>query len=131
MNQNKDSQFSFLKTLATNYNTKSFIAEDPIRFPKSYTSKQDIEISAFVSSWIAYGNRKQILVTLEKISEHLLTNTYSNANSTNTNPTKITYIVFTPKRIFINFATLFIPFIRNMRTWKANYVQCKAITTPH
>lgn len=76
MNQNKDSQFSFLKTLATNYNTKSFIAEDPIRFPNSYTQKQDIEISAFVSSWIAYGNRKQILITLEKIHKDFGTSPY-------------------------------------------------------
>ncbi len=50
-----------LRTWAAAYNTPDFIPADPISFPHRYTSKQDIEISAFLTAWIAYGNRKQIL----------------------------------------------------------------------
>ena len=56
-----------LVSLAKKYNCKEFIADDPVQFPHLYSDKRDIEISALVSSWAAYGNRKQILITLEKL----------------------------------------------------------------
>lgn len=62
-----ETKIHLLRDLASRYNTKSFISEDPVKFPNSYTQKQDIEISALISSWIAYGNRKQILQTLTKL----------------------------------------------------------------
>lgn len=49
------------------YNRKEFIENDPIKFPYRYKDKRDIEISGFVSSWLAYGNRINILKTLERI----------------------------------------------------------------
>ncbi|MDR0971135.1 MAG: TIGR02757 family protein [Bacteroidales bacterium] len=49
------------------YNNKDFILNDPIQFPHLYKEKKDIEISAFISSWLSYGNRKQIIKTLEII----------------------------------------------------------------
>lgn len=52
---------------AREYNTKDFIDKDPIRFPRMYNEIRDIEISGFISSWMAYGNRNVILNTLEKI----------------------------------------------------------------
>ncbi|HBN06791.1 MAG TPA: hypothetical protein DD434_13550, partial [Bacteroidales bacterium] len=52
---------------AKTYNTKDFIETDPIRFPHQYSKRQDIEISSFISTWLAYGNRKVILQTLSLI----------------------------------------------------------------
>lgn len=61
--------------LADQYETKEFIKDDPIRFPhevaKRGGSKQDIEISAILSSWLAYGNRKQFCNRLETL-HHLM-----------------------------------------------------------
>lgn len=58
-----------LVSLAEKYNCKEFIADDPVQFPHLYSDKRDIEISALVSSWAAYGNRKQILNTLRKLHD--------------------------------------------------------------
>lgn len=58
-----------LVSLAEKYNRKEFIADDPVQFPHLYSDKRDIEISALVSSWAAYGNRKQILITLRKLHD--------------------------------------------------------------
>ena len=52
-----------LVTLAHRYNTPEFILTDPVQFPHRYTDKRDIEISAFVTAWISWGNRKQIIKT--------------------------------------------------------------------
>lgn len=49
------------------YNTKDFISADPISFPHRFSDKRDIEISAFITAWIAYGNRKQILKKAEEV----------------------------------------------------------------
>ena len=43
------------------YNERGFIPRDPVQFPHRYTRKKDIEISAFLTSWISYGQRAQIL----------------------------------------------------------------------
>ncbi|MDR0790412.1 MAG: TIGR02757 family protein [Bacteroidales bacterium] len=50
---------------AKQYNTPLFIAEDPVQFPHRYEQKTDIEISAFVSAWLAYGNRRSFLQVLD------------------------------------------------------------------
>ncbi|MBP1644426.1 MAG: hypothetical protein H6Q16_1 [Bacteroidetes bacterium] len=63
---------------AKTYNTKDFIETDPISFPHQYSKKQDIEISSFISSWLAYGNRKAILQTLNLIHQEINLN-YSNS----------------------------------------------------
>ena len=39
----------------------AFITNDPIQFPHRYHNRKDIEISAFVTAWIAWGSRKQII----------------------------------------------------------------------
>lgn len=58
---------SLLIQYANKYNTKAFISSDPIQFPHRYQEKKDIEISAIISSWLAYGNRKAILKTLDEL----------------------------------------------------------------
>lgn len=52
---------------ACQYNVKAFIENDPIRFPHRYSRKEDIEIAAFLSSLIAWGNRKMILRSCERM----------------------------------------------------------------
>ncbi len=42
------------------YNTPDFIEPDPISIPHRYQLKEDIEISGFLASTIAWGNRKMI-----------------------------------------------------------------------
>ena len=56
-----------LASLARHYNTPAFIATDPVQFPHRYTDKRDVEISAFVTAWISWGNRKQIIKTANHI----------------------------------------------------------------
>ncbi len=64
----------FLRELALRYNTKDFITSDPVQFPHRYTSKRDIEISAFVTAWISWGNRKQIVATANRLDSDIFKN---------------------------------------------------------
>lgn len=50
----------FLDREARRINSPKFIADDPVQFPRRFTSKADIEIAAFLCSSIAWGNRKMI-----------------------------------------------------------------------
>ena len=43
------------------YNRQEFIASDPIQVPHLFSKKEDIEIAAFLTSIIAWGNRKMII----------------------------------------------------------------------
>lgn len=43
------------------YNHESFIANDPISIPHSYTRLQDVEITAFWVSMLSWGQRKTII----------------------------------------------------------------------
>ena len=61
-----------LNKLAEQYHNKDFIKSDPVQFPHLYSKKTDVEISAFISSWIAYGSRVQIIKTLNKIHQEFL-----------------------------------------------------------
>ncbi|NOT37455.1 MAG: TIGR02757 family protein [Saprospiraceae bacterium] len=50
-----------LEFYAKKYNNKNFIETDPISIPHSFSKRQDIEISAFWTATIAWGNRKSII----------------------------------------------------------------------
>ncbi len=43
------------------YHTTTFVEDDPIQIPHQYTLKQDIEITAFWTSMLAWGQRKTII----------------------------------------------------------------------
>jgi uncharacterized protein (TIGR02757 family) len=58
---------SFLDLKAEQYNTLNFIKEDPILIPHQFSNKKDIEISGFLIATIAWGNRKSILNSGEKL----------------------------------------------------------------
>lgn len=59
--------------LADQYETKEFINDDPIRFPHEVANRggslRDVEISAILSSWMAYGSRSQFIPKLQMLHE--------------------------------------------------------------
>lgn len=57
----------FLDFKAAQYNTSAFIEEDPIQVPHAFTKKEDIEIMGFLVATIAWGNRKSILKSGERL----------------------------------------------------------------
>jgi uncharacterized protein (TIGR02757 family) len=61
----------FLDEKADFYNTPDFIEADPISIPHQFTKKQDIEISGFLMATIAWGNRKSILKSGERMLQIL------------------------------------------------------------
>lgn len=68
------SQQQSIKEAANKYNTPLFSISDPIQFPDKYATdarytKRDAEISAFLTSWIAYGSRTQIIKKAAEINK--------------------------------------------------------------
>lgn len=65
--------FEQLKDILDNavleFNTTEFIQNDPICIPHQFTKKEDIEISAFIASTFAWGNRKSIIQSGTKFIE--------------------------------------------------------------
>lgn len=51
----------FLDSHVSLFNKESFIADDPICIPKRFSDAQDIEITAFWTSMLAWGQRKTII----------------------------------------------------------------------
>ena len=60
---------SFLEEKYLQYNTKKFIDSDPIQVPHTFSQKNDIEISSFLTSIISWGNRKVIIKNAFKLME--------------------------------------------------------------
>ncbi len=56
------------------FNNQTFIETDPIQIPHKYCNIADIEVSAFVTSQLAWGNRKAIIksasILLNKMGEN-------------------------------------------------------------
>lgn len=63
-----------IKEYANKYNDKKFIFYDPIRIPNSYKEKRDVEVSAFITSWLSWGNRKMILRAATMLQDIYSTN---------------------------------------------------------
>ena len=57
----------FLDEKVTLYNNPKFIESDPIQIPHQFNRKEDIEISAFLTATIAWGNRKMIIKNAQKM----------------------------------------------------------------
>ena len=57
----KDELKEFLDAKVTQYNHPKFIGSDPIQIPHRFVRKEDVEISAFLTATIAWGNRKSII----------------------------------------------------------------------
>lgn len=60
MSLTKSELKDFLDEKVNEFNTLDFIEPDPISVPHRYSLKEDIEISSFLASSIAWGNRKMI-----------------------------------------------------------------------
>lgn len=60
---------SFLDFKAQQYESVAFIDHDPIQIPHQFSNKKDIEISAFLTATIAWGNRLSILKSSQKMME--------------------------------------------------------------
>ena len=60
---------SEIDKLANQYETTDFIKDDPIRVPKRFQAKKDIEIAGFMASLVAYGRREVFLKKLDTLLE--------------------------------------------------------------
>ena len=56
-----------LEEKVSQYNHPQFIESDPIQIPHLYSSKEDIEIAAFLTATISWGNRKMIINNAKKL----------------------------------------------------------------
>ena len=61
----------FLDEKTEQYNSENFIETDPIQIPHLFTKKEDIEIAGFLAATIAWGNRKSIIKSADKIMNYL------------------------------------------------------------
>lgn len=61
----------FLDAKTEEYNQPGFIQNDPILIPHSYFQKQDIEISAFWVSMLAWGQRKTIINKAKELFSYM------------------------------------------------------------
>lgn len=60
-----------LEELCRDAQDASFIENDPLKFPRRYTDKLDIEIAAFLSALMAWGKRAIILKKLEELFDRM------------------------------------------------------------
>ena len=56
-----------LDELVKKYETSDFIKDDPVQFIHKFKRKEDIEISGFISSMFAYGNRIAFIGKLKNL----------------------------------------------------------------
>lgn len=68
---NKAELKSFLDEKVVEYNQPKFVESDPIQIPHQFHQKEDIEIAAFLTATIAWGNRKMINNNAKKMMELL------------------------------------------------------------
>lgn len=61
----------FLDLKAAQYESRSFIDEDPILIPHQFSAKEDQEIIGLFAAIIAWGNRKSIIKSAQRIVELL------------------------------------------------------------
>lgn len=84
----------FLDFKADQYNNPNFIESDPIQIPHRFTLKEDIEISGFLTSTIAWGNRKMIINSCNKMMDLMGNNPYDFVlNATDSNLDAIEHFV--------------------------------------
>jgi uncharacterized protein (TIGR02757 family) len=81
----------FLDEKADLYNRPAFISSDPIQVPKQFSEKENIEIAAFLTAAISWGNRTAIIKNALRLTELLNSNPYEfivHANDTEINSLK-------------------------------------------
>ena len=60
---------NFLDEKVIQYNNPKFIESDPIQIPHQFSLKEDIEIAAFLTATISWGNRKMIIKNASKLMD--------------------------------------------------------------
>lgn len=61
----------FLDAKVEQYNHPKFLESDPIQIPHRFSKKEDIEICAFLTATIAWGNRKSIINNANRMMDLL------------------------------------------------------------
>ena len=67
----------FLDFKAEQYENPIFLESDPIQLPHRFAKKEDIEIVGFLVSTIAWGNRKSIIKSGERLLEIMENDPYN------------------------------------------------------
>jgi uncharacterized protein (TIGR02757 family) len=109
----------FLDEKSFEYNQKRFIETDPIKIPHQFFKKEDIEISAFLTSIIAWGKRLTIINNGNKMMEIMENNPYNfimNASKNEIekinfvhrtfNSIDFRYFIKTLKKIYVDYGSL-------------------------
>ena len=68
---NKSELKDFLDEKAEQYEHPKFLESDPLQIPHRFSKKEDVEISAFLTATIAWGNRKSIINNASRLMELL------------------------------------------------------------
>lgn len=84
---------NFLDFKAEEYNSPLFIESDPIQLPHRFSKKEDIEIVSFLVSTIAWGNRKSIIKSGEKLLQIMQNSPYEFIKNYNEELSKDTQFV--------------------------------------
>lgn len=118
----------FLNEKVIQYNNPTFIETDPIQIPHLFQLKEDIEIAAFLTATIAWGNRKMIISNAKKMMDllgnspydfvinhkpHNL-NSFSNFVHRTFNSTDIQYFIQALQNIYLNYNGLESVFSKNI-----------------
>lgn len=62
---------TFLNEKVEKFNQPSFIETDPIQVPRRFSQKENVEISAFFTATIAWGNRLSIIQNANRLMTHM------------------------------------------------------------
>lgn len=71
MNLPQDELRDFLIDKANQYAQHSFIQDDPIQIPHSYSNTKDIEISGLIAATLSWGGRKTIIAKSKNLMERM------------------------------------------------------------
>jgi uncharacterized protein (TIGR02757 family) len=66
-----DVLFDLLESKYKQYNTRDFIALDPVCIPHRFSKQEDIEIMGFIASILAWGQRKTIINKCTELIERM------------------------------------------------------------
>ena len=69
MKLSKDEMLDFLEEKSFLYNNKTFIEKDPVSIPHLFDKKEDIEIIAFLTATISWGQRVSIIKSATELME--------------------------------------------------------------
>jgi len=95
------------------YNNPRFIESDPIQIPHQFQLKEDIEIAAFLTATISWGNRKMIIKNAQKLVDIMGNSPYDYVMSSNPNkefdfvhrtfnPTDLNHFILALRHIYMN-----------------------------